>query len=78
MDPGRGVIGQVRRLVDSLTAAKTYLAVLHRRLHRGAVTLSEVEQQLVLVEQQLDAAAEATEDVKRALERTVESRGSSG
>jgi hypothetical protein len=33
--PGSGVIDAVRRLVDRLTAAKTYLAVLRRRLRRA-------------------------------------------
>jgi hypothetical protein len=71
MDPGRGVIGLVRQLVDHLTAAKTYLAVLRRRLRRGEVDPAEVEQQLVLVERQLDDAAATTEEVKRAVESTA-------
>jgi hypothetical protein len=64
MDPGRGLIGLVRQLVDHLTAAKTYLAVLRRRLRRGEVDPAEVEQQL-------DDAAATTEEVKRAVESTA-------
>jgi hypothetical protein len=71
MDPGSGVIGLVRRLVDSLTAGKTYLAVLRRRLRRGEVESAEVEVHLARVEQQLDDAAEATEEMKRAVESTA-------
>jgi hypothetical protein len=70
MDPGRGLIGLVRRLVDSLTAGKTYLAVLRRRLRRGEVDLAEVEQHLAQVERQLDDAATTTEEVKRVVEST--------
>jgi hypothetical protein len=66
--PGSGVIGAVRRLVDRLSAAKTYLAVLRRRLRRGEVAPAEVEARLVQVEQQLDDAVAATEEVKRAVE----------
>ena len=68
--PGSGVIGAVRRLVDRLTAAKTYLAVLRRRLRRGAVEPAEVEAHLDQVEQQLNDAVAATEEVKRAVEPT--------
>jgi hypothetical protein len=68
--PGSGVIGAVRRLVDRLTAAKTYLAVLRRRLRRGEVAPAEVEAHLNQVERQLDDAAAATEEVKRAVEPT--------
>jgi hypothetical protein len=69
--PGSGVIGAVRRLVDRLSAAKTHLAVLRRRLRRGEVAPAEVEAHLVQVERQLDDAAAATEDVKRAVEATA-------
>ncbi len=69
--PGSGLIGLVRRLVDRLTAAKTYLAVLRRRLRQGEVAPAEVEAHLVQVEQQLDDAAAATEEVKRAVESTA-------
>jgi hypothetical protein len=69
--PGSGAIDAVRRLLDRLTAAKTYLAVLRRRLRRGEVAPTEVEAHLVQVERQLDAAAEATEEVKRAVESTA-------
>jgi hypothetical protein len=65
------LIGLVRRLVDSLTAGKTYLAVLRRRLRRGEVDLAEVEVHLAQVERHLDAAAATTEDVKRAVEPTA-------
>lgn len=68
--PERGVIGVIRRLVDRLTAAKTHVAVLRRRLQRGEVSPAEVEAHLVQVEQQLDDAAQATEDVKHAVEST--------
>jgi hypothetical protein len=61
----------VRRLVDRLSAAKTHLAVLRRRLRRGEVAPAEVEAHLVQVERQLDDAAAATEDVKRAVEATA-------
>jgi hypothetical protein len=71
MDPGRGLIGLVRQLVGHLTAAKTYLAVLRRRLRRGEVDPVEVEGHLAQVERQLDDAAEATEEVKRAVESTA-------
>jgi hypothetical protein len=69
--PGSGVIGAVRRLVDRLTAAKTYLAVLRRRLRRGEVAPAEVEAHLDQVEQQLDEAAAATAEVRRAVESTA-------
>ena len=69
--PGRGVIALVHRLVERLTAAKTYLAVLRRRLRRGEVAPAEVEAHLVQVEQQLDDAAAATEEMKRAVESTA-------
>jgi hypothetical protein len=71
MDPGSGVTGAVRRLVDRLTVAKTYLGVLRRRLRRGEVDSAEVEAHLVQVERQLDAAAEATEELKHAVEPTL-------
>jgi hypothetical protein len=61
----------VRLLVDRMTAAKTYLAVLRRRLRRGEVAPAEVEAHLRQVEQQLDEAAAATEEMKRAVEQTV-------
>jgi CII-binding regulator of phage lambda lysogenization HflD len=61
----------VRLLVDRITAAKTYLAVLRRRLRRGEVAPAEVEAHLRQVEQQLDEAAAATEEMKRAVEQTV-------
>jgi hypothetical protein len=44
--PESGLIGLVRRLVDGLTAAKAYLAVLRRRLRRGDVAPAEVEAHL--------------------------------
>jgi hypothetical protein len=71
MDPGSGLIGLVRRLIDSLTAGKTYLAVLRRRLRRGEITPAEVEVHLAQVERQLDDAAATTEEVKRAVESTA-------
>jgi hypothetical protein len=71
MDPGRGVIGLVRRLIDRLTVAKTYLAVLRQRLRRGEVAPAEVEAHLVQVERQLDAAAEETDELMRAVEPTA-------
>lgn len=69
--PGSGLIGAVRRLVDRLSAGKIYLAVLRRRLRRGEVDTAEVEAHLVQVERQFDDAAEATEEVKRAVESTA-------
>jgi hypothetical protein len=69
--PGRGLIGLLRRLVDRLTAAKTHLAVLRRRLRRGEVAPAEVEAHLAQVEQQLDEAAAATENITRAVESPV-------
>jgi hypothetical protein len=69
--PGSGVIGLVRRLVDHLTAAKAYLAVLRRRLRRGEVAPAEVEAHLDQVERQLDDAAAATEEMKRVVEPTA-------
>jgi hypothetical protein len=71
MDPGRGLIGLVRRLVDSLTAGKTYLAVLRRRLRRGEVAPVEIEGHPTQVERQLDETAAATEEMKRAVESTM-------
>jgi hypothetical protein len=71
MDPGSGLIGLVRRLIDRLTVAKTYLAVLRQRLRRGEVDSAEVEAHLVQVERQLDAAADATDELKRAVEPTA-------
>jgi hypothetical protein len=41
--PGTGMIGLVRQLVDRLTAAKTYLQVLRRRLRRGEVAAAATE-----------------------------------
>ena len=58
----------VRRLVDRLTAARTYLAVLRRRLRRGEASPAEVEVHLERVERQLDAAAVATAEVKRVVD----------
>ena len=69
--PGSGVIGAVRRLVDRLTAAKTYLAVLRRRLRRGEVAPAEVEAHLEQVERQLDDAAAATQEVQRSVDSTA-------
>jgi hypothetical protein len=75
MDEPRGLenvlVRSVRLLVDRMTAAKTYLAVLRRRLRRGVVAPDEVEAHLRQVEQQLDEAAAATEEMKRAVEQTV-------
>jgi hypothetical protein len=69
--PGSGVIGAVRRLVDRLTAAKIYLAVLRQRLRRGEVTPAEVEAHLDQVERQLDDAAAATQEVQRSVDSTA-------
>jgi hypothetical protein len=69
--PGSGVIGAVRRLVDRLTAAKIYLAVLRQRLRRGEVTPAEVEAHLDQVERQLDDAAAATQEVQRSVDSTT-------
>jgi hypothetical protein len=69
--PERGLIGLVRRLVDRLTAATTALAGLRRRLRRGEGTPAEVGVHLARVEQQLDDAAAATEEMKRAVESTA-------
>jgi hypothetical protein len=68
--PGSRVIDAARRLVDRLTAAKTYLAVLRRRLRRGEVAPAGVEAHPMQVERQLDDAAAATEKVKRAVDST--------
>ena len=65
------LVRSVRLLVDRMTAAKTYLAVLRRRLRRGEVAPAEVEAHLGQVEQQLDEAVAATEEMKRAVEQTV-------
>ena len=69
--PGSGVICAVRRLMDRLTAAKTYLTVLRRRPRRREVVPTDVEAHLVQVERQLDDAAAATEEMKHVVEPTA-------
>jgi hypothetical protein len=69
--PESGVIGAVRRLVNRLTAAKTYLAVLRRRLRRGEVAPAEIEAHLDQVKRQLDDAAAATQEVQRSVDSTT-------